>query len=169
MLFSQLSVLAFLLEFLSAFHLSNHVILDTVFLGFSIACFTARQPKHICKKCFHLITDPSREKPMAFRLSGDIWSDHWATHHATLTAICLCQHHEVRAGAEVTSHCLRPTSARFQLEQDDQVGPGDLELARYSFKSKGYTAKHRIVQENDDQALEGQVVGRACCGGIYIY
>ena len=67
MLFSQLSVLAFLLEFLSAFHLSNHVILDTVFLGFSIACFTARQPKHICKKCFHLITDPSREKPMAFR------------------------------------------------------------------------------------------------------
>ena len=101
-------------------------------------------------------------------LSGDIWSDHWATHHATLTAICLCQHHEVRAGAEVTSHCLRPTSARFQLEQDDQVGPGDLELARYSFKSKGYTAKHRIVQENDDQALEGQVVGRACCGGIYI-
>jgi hypothetical protein len=52
-------------------------------------------------------------------LSGDIWSDHWATHHATLTAICLCQHLDVRAGAEGTSHCLRPTSARCQLEQDD--------------------------------------------------
>ena len=161
-------VLAFLLEFLSAFHLSNHVILDTVFLGFSIACFTARQPKHICKKCFHLITARSREKPMAFR------AFRWHLERSLGHAPCDLDRHmplpTSRSQGWSRGHIPLPQANFSKMPAGArwlEVGPGDLELARYSFKSKGHTAKHRIVQENDDQALEDQVVGRACYGGIY--
>ena len=163
------------------------MILDTVFLGFSIACFTARQPKHICKKCLHIPHSTTQHAAPSFFRARPITS---LTHHGKNRWLSGDRGHLERslgrAPCDLDRHMPLPTSRsqgwsrghiplpqasdfRFQLDQDDQVGPGDLELARYSFKSKGYTAKHRIVQENDDQALEGVKSSAELAMGVYIY